>query len=174
MLVILPEIELFADRRPAVVDASTGKPRCLRVRTGHRRHPVRPPDQESRDFKGEDVGTQQMALYDRLGGIYPIATVVDDFIDRIMVDDRLNKNPRVDEAHHKVLPPGFKYLVTEMLAEAAGGPQRYTGRPMEDSHRELLITSDEWDAFMDDLNQTLDKFEVPQVEKSEVLAPLGG
>ena len=116
------------------------------------------------------MGTQPTSLYDRLGGIYPIATVVDDLIDRIMVDDRLNKNPRVDEAHHRVLPPGFKYLVTEMLAEAAGGPQRYTGRSMEDSHPDLLITSDEWDAFMDDLNQTLDQFAVPQQERSEVVA----
>ena len=67
------------------------------------------------------------SLYDRLGGIYSIATVVDDFIDRIMVDERFNSNPRVDEAHHRVLPPGVNYLVTEMLAEAAGGPQHYTG-----------------------------------------------
>ncbi len=110
------------------------------------------------------------SLYERLGGIYSIATVVDDFIDRIMVDDRLNANPRVDEAHHRVLPPGFKYLVTEMLAEAAGGPQRYTGRSMEESHREMRITSDEWRAFMDDLNRTLDKFDVPQQERSEVVA----
>jgi hemoglobin len=110
------------------------------------------------------------SLYERLGGIYSIATVVDDFIDRIMVDDRLNANPRVDEAHHRVLPPGFKYLVTEMLAEAAGGPQRYTGRSMEESHREMRITPDEWRAFMDDLNRTLDKFDVPQQERSEVLA----
>jgi hypothetical protein len=73
------------------------------------------------------VEASATSLYDRLGGIYSIATVVDDFIDRIMVDDRLNANPRVDEAHHRVLPPGFKYLVTEMLAEAAGGPQSYTG-----------------------------------------------
>ena len=115
-----------------------------------------------------DASTQP--LYDRLGGIYSIATVVDDFIDRIMVDDRLNANPRVDEAHHRVLPPGFKYLVTEMLGEAAGGPQRYTGRSMEESHRELRITPDEWRAFMDDLNRTLDKFEVPEPERSEVVA----
>lgn len=114
--------------------------------------------------------TQSTSLYGRLGGIYPIATVVDDFIDRIMVDDRLNKNPRVDEAHHRVLPPGFKYLVTEMLAEAAGGPQRYTGRSMEASHRDLLITSDEWTAFMDDLNQSLDRCAVPEQEKSELIA----
>ena len=63
------------------------------------------------------------ALYDRLGGVYPIATVVDDFIDRIMADPRLNANPRVDQAHHRVAPPGFKYLVTEMVCSAAGGPK---------------------------------------------------
>ena len=42
------------------------------------------------------------SLYERLGGIYSIATVIDDFIDRIIVDPRLNANPRVDEAHHRV------------------------------------------------------------------------
>lgn len=114
--------------------------------------------------------TQQTSLYERLGGIYVIATAVDDFIDRIMVDDRLNANPRVDEAHHRVSPPGFKYLVTEQVGEASGGPQRYTGRSMEESHRDLLITEDEWEAFIDDFNQTLDKFEVPQQERSELLA----
>jgi hemoglobin len=60
--------------------------------------------------------------------------------------------------------------VTEQVGEASGGPQRYTGRSMEDTHRELLITRDEWGAFMDDFNQTLDKFEVPQQERSELLA----
>ncbi len=67
-------------------------------------------------------------------------------------------------------PAGFKYLVTEQVGEASGGPQRYTGRSMEDTHRELLITGGEWDAFIDDFNQTLDKFEVPQQERSELLA----
>lgn len=113
---------------------------------------------------------QSTTLYERLGGIYNIATVVEDFIDRIMVDDRLNANPRVDEAHHRVLPPGFKYLVTEQVGEATGGPQRYTGRSMKDSHRDLVITADEWRAFIDDLNQTLEKFEVPQQERSELFA----
>jgi len=116
------------------------------------------------------MNTPAASLYDRLGGIYSIATVVDDFIDRVMADARLNANPRVDEAHHRVLPPGFKYLVTEMLAEAAGGPQHYTGRAMAESHRELQITPEEWRAFMEDLNETLDKFDVPQQERSEVIA----
>jgi hemoglobin len=55
------------------------------------------------------------SLYERLGGIYSIACVVDDLIDRIMTDARLNANPTVNEAHHRVPPLGFKYLVTEMV-----------------------------------------------------------
>jgi hemoglobin len=110
------------------------------------------------------------SLYDRLGGVYNIAVVVDDFIDRIMVDPRLNANPRVDEAHHRVTPAGFKYYVTEMVCEAAGGPQAYSGRPMGDSHRHLLITEDEWAAFMDDFHQTLGKFQVPEAEQEELTA----
>jgi hemoglobin len=110
------------------------------------------------------------ALYDRLGGVYNIATVVDDFIDRVMADLRLNANPRVDEAHHRVSPAGFKYLVTEMLCWAAGGPQQYSGRPMGDTHRHLMITDQEWQAFMDDLQQTFDRFAVPQPEQDEVRA----
>jgi hemoglobin len=114
------------------------------------------------------------SLYERLGGVYSIATVVDDFIDRIMVDPRLNANPRVDEAHHRVPPAGFKYLVTEMLCWAAGGPQRYTGRSMEESHRDLLIAAGEWQAFMDDLQQTLDKFKVPDAEQAEIRSLVDG
>ncbi len=110
------------------------------------------------------------SLYERLGGVYSIATVVDDFIGRIMIDPRLNANPRVDEAHHRVPPAGFKYLVTEMLSWAAGGPQKYTGRSMKDSHKDLMITAAEWEAFLDDLQQTLDKFAVPQPEQAEIKA----
>ncbi len=111
---------------------------------------------------------EQASLYERLGGVYSIATVVEDFIDRIMVDPRLNANPRVDEAHHRVSPAGFKYLVTEMVCWAAGGPQQYTGRSMRDSHQQLMITAAEWEAFLDDLRQTLDKFGVPQAEQAEL------
>jgi hemoglobin len=109
-------------------------------------------------------------LYDRLGGVYSIATVVDDFIDRIMKDPRLNANPALDEAHHKVPPAGFKYLVTEMVCGATGGPQRYTGRSMAESHRHLHIRPREWDAFLDDFQQTLNKFQVPPAEQKELQA----
>ena len=111
---------------------------------------------------------EKPSLYDRLGGVYSIATVVDDFIDRVMTDPRLNANPLVDEAHHRVPPAGFKYLVTEMVCWATGGPQKYTGKSMADSHTHLKITSKEWEAFLDDFQKTLDKFAVPTAEQAEL------
>ncbi len=110
------------------------------------------------------------SLYERLGGVYSIATVVDDLIDRVMSDPRLNANPLVDEAHHRVPPAGFKYLVTEMVCWASGGPQKYTGKSMADSHVHLKITAKEWEAFLDDVQQALDKFAVPTDEQAELKA----
>ncbi|PYV71162.1 MAG: group 1 truncated hemoglobin [Acidobacteria bacterium] len=112
--------------------------------------------------------SEKPSLYDRLGGVYSIATVVDDFIDRVMTDPRLNTNPLVDEAHHRVPPAGFKYLVTEMVCWATGGPQKYTGKSMAESHSHLKITGTEWEAFLDDFQQTLDKFAVPAIEQEEL------
>src|SRR5947208_1366534 len=85
-----------------------------------------------------------------------------------MADPRLNANPRVDEAHHRVSAAGFKYYVTELVCSATGGPQTYSGRSMGDSHRHLGITDGEWEAFMDDVQQTLDRFGVPRPEQEEL------
>ena len=63
-------------------------------------------------------------LYEWLGGLYSIATVLDDLIDRVMDDPRLNANPRVDEAHHRVSAASFKYLVTEMVCNGLLGERR--------------------------------------------------
>jgi hemoglobin len=109
-------------------------------------------------------------LYERLGSVYNIAAVVDDLIDRVMDDPRLNANPRVDEAHHRVSRAGFKYLATELVCWATGEPQLYSGRSMRESHQHLLITATEWDAFLDDLQQTFDRFAVPPTEQEELKA----
>lgn len=114
--------------------------------------------------------SEKASLYDRLGGVYSIAAVVDDLVERVMVDPKLNANPLVDEAHHRVPPAGFKYLVTEMVCWATGGPQKYTGKSMAESHRHLKITSGEWDAFLNDVQQTLVKFNVPAGEQAELKA----
>ena len=113
------------------------------------------------------------SLYDRLGGVYAIAAVVDTFIDRIMVDPTLNANPLVDEAHHRVPKAGFKYLVTEMVCMVTGGPQRYTGKGMKESHHHLKITASEWDVFAGHFKAVLDQYKVPEAEQKELFELVG-
>ncbi len=60
--------------------------------------------------------------------------------------------------------------MSEQVCEATGGRQRYTGRSMQDSHTDLEITEQEWQAFLDDFKQTLDKFGVPETEQAELFA----
>ena len=114
------------------------------------------------------------SLFVRLGGIDGIATVVDDFVERVLSDPRLQKNPHVAAAYQRKPKPALKYQVTEMVAWVTGGPHIYTGRSMIESHRHLHIGGDEWEAFLDDLRQTLDQFKVPLTEQKELFAILGG
>ncbi len=118
----------------------------------------------------DTANPQPVSLFERLGGVYAIATVVDHFIDRVMANPTLNANLKVDEAHHRVPPAGFKYLVTEMVCWATGGPQKYTGKSMFDSHTHLEITEGEWLSFLEDFQQTLDHFQVPAGEQQELFA----
>ena len=116
------------------------------------------------------LGTSKPTLYERLGGVYSIAAVVDDFIDRVMHNPVLNANAAVDEAHHRVSAAGFKYYVTEMVCWATGGPQTYTGRSMSEAHKDLKITEGEWAAFCKDFDDTMAKFNVPEAEHKELFA----
>jgi hemoglobin len=110
------------------------------------------------------------SLYGRLGGVYHIAAIVDDLVDRLMVNPALNANPAIDEAHHRLPKAGFKYLVTEMVCWATGGPQQYTGKNMRESHEHLAITADEWQVFLEDLQSSLERFQVPPAEREELFA----
>ena len=121
--------------------------------------------------KADDkIEAAKPSLYERLGGVYAIAAVVDDFIDRVMHNPVLNANPAVDEAHHRVSAAGFKYYVTEMVCWATGGPQKYSGRAMRESHQDLKITEGEWAAFSKDFDATMAKFNVPEAERKELSA----
>lgn len=113
------------------------------------------------------------ALYDRLGGVYSIATVVDDFIERLLVNDTLNANPAIKEARTRVPKAGLKFHVTAMVCEVTGGPCKYTGRTMKASHEKLNITEAQWDAMVADFRKTLDKFKVPQQEQQELITIVG-
>jgi hemoglobin len=111
----------------------------------------------------------QPSLYDRLGGVYSIATVVDDFIERLLVNATLNANPAINEARRRVPKAGLKFHVTAMVCAATGGKCAYTGRPMKESHEKLNITQPEWDAMVVDFKATLNKFKVPPREQQELV-----
>ena len=113
------------------------------------------------------------ALYDRLGGVYPIATVVDDFIERLLVNDTLNANPAINQARTHVPKAGLKFQVTALVCQVTGGPCKYTGRAMKESHQKLFITEAEWQAMVVDFRKTLDYFEVPVREQEELIAIVG-
>ena len=116
---------------------------------------------------------KEKSLYDRLGGVYPIAAVVDDFINRVLANNILNANPAIKEARDRVPQAGLKYRVTEMVCMATGGPCKYTGRSMKESHKHLNITQKEWDALVADFRASLAKFNVPEKEQNELLAIVG-
>jgi len=115
----------------------------------------------------------QPSLYERLGGAYSIATVVDDFIERLLVNATLNANPAINEARKRVPKAGLKFHVTAMVCEVSGGPCKYTGRAMKESHQHLNITQAEWDAMVVDFKATLNKFKVPQREQQELITIVG-
>lgn len=108
-------------------------------------------------------------LYDRLGGVYAIASVVDAFIERLLVDNTLNANPAIDAARKRVPKAGLKFQVTALVCEVTGGPCKYTGRTMKESHSHLNITEKEWDAMVVDFRTTLDQFKVPSAEQKELI-----
>src|SRR5260370_12605672 len=83
---------------------------------------------------------QPKSLYDRLGGVYSIATVVDDFIERLLVNDTLNANPAISEARARVPKARLKFHVTALVCEATGAPAQYLGRTMKEAHAHLNIT----------------------------------
>jgi hemoglobin len=113
------------------------------------------------------------SLYDRLGGAYAIATVVDTFIEKLLVNDTLNANPAIREARARVPKAGLKFQVTALVCQVTGGPQTYTGRSMKEAHRNLHITEREWDAMVHDFVETLDEYKVPKAEQAELLTIVG-
>ena len=110
------------------------------------------------------------SLYDRLGGVYPISVVVDTFVDLLLVNDVLNANPAIKAARDRVPAAGLKYRVTELVCQQTGGPCKYTGRGMEESHVHLNISEKEWQAMLVDFRRTLNNYGVPAKEQGELVA----
>jgi len=115
------------------------------------------------------VGTfaQEKSLYDRLGGQPAIDAVVKDFGGRALADARINKKFAKTDANRLI-----KNL-TDFVCVATGGPCKYTGEDMKKAHKNMAVTQGEFNALVEDLTATLNKFKVPAKEQGELLAKLG-
>ena len=115
----------------------------------------------------------EASLYERLGGVYAISAVVNEFSDQLVERDTLAAtNPYIKEwtaNQAGARLAGLKFLRTLWLCAVAGGPFEYTGKPLDDAHFRLHISGADFDEVAAVLAETLDRFEVPPTEKEEVL-----
>ncbi len=107
------------------------------------------------------------SLYERLGGLPYIQAVVDDFVANVAADSRINHR------FAKTDIPRLKKNLVDQICAASGGPCQYTGRDMKTTHTGMKITEAEWNATVEDLVKTLDKYKVGEAEKNELLGLLG-
>jgi hemoglobin len=127
-------------------------------------------------------GAPEKSLYERLGGVFAIAAVVDHFSDAVVknpIVGEKSENPQLREWHTKNLErlPGLKFMRTLWVCKASGGPFQFTAtkpgkKPLglEEAHRNLRISPAEFDEVAAELGRTLDFAKVPKREKAEVLA----
>lgn len=121
------------------------------------------------------------SLYERLGGIYNIAAVVDHFAKSLAEDPVVGKNSsnpflRDWYANRSWRATGFVVLTTLWVSEKAGGPYKYISTvpneaslDLEPTHYDMKLTEEEFEAAGEVLANTLDHFDVPEREKNEVL-----
>lgn len=116
----------------------------------------------------------EQSLYERLGGVYAIAAVVDRFSDQLLKNPKIvNSNPQLKEWHtvkYKVRLPGLKFNRTLWVCAVSGGPYQYTAKSLRDAHFDLHIPSEVFDEVSAELGRALDYFKVPKREKDEAMA----
>lgn len=117
--------------------------------------------------------TDAKPLYERLGGLKGITVVVDDFINRLVSNKTLNKNPAINAGRKSSPAPYLKFQVSQLICELAGGPCKYTGKEMKESHAHLNISEKEWNVMAKDFQKSLDKFKVPAAEQKELFDMVG-
>lgn len=122
--------------------------------------------------QGDADATPEPSLYDRLGGIFPIALVVNRFSDEIITNPKLNENPALRAWNETEAPtrlPGLKFGRTQWLAALAGGPYTYTGLPLSEAHKEFHLTAEEFGEVGAEIVRALDYYQVPQDLQQELV-----
>jgi hemoglobin len=117
-------------------------------------------------------GMKEKSLYDRLGQKKAITAVVDEFVGRVAGDKRINGFFAATASDPKRLAT-FKMNLVNQICQASGGPCKYTGKDMKAAHMGMGISTADFNALVEDLVGALDRFNVGQHEKDQLLAALG-
>ncbi len=124
------------------------------------------------DDKKSKKGDKKKSLYVRLGGKPAITAVVEEFVNIVAADTRINSF-FAKTASEPTRLAKFKGLLVDQICEASGGPCKYKGLDMKTSHKGLGISDADFGALVEDLVKALDKFKVGETEKNELLGALG-
>merc|ERR1719379_1352379 len=157
-------IEGAAQHVKSLVDAASGKMLSKEVIAARHAAP------------GAHVGARRRVfgdprtIYGKTGGVFGLARLVDRLMDVWMYENpTLNGNHKVARWHQSQQKYGFKFLVAQLMGYLCGGPQRYTGRPMDEAHQHLGITMGEWQVFVADADRVFTEFKVEAPVKVELL-----
>lgn len=121
----------------------------------------------------KDRARKPGTLYDRVGGIFAIAAVVDRFSDAIIVNPKLNQNPALvewNQSESATRLPGLKFMRTLWVASLAGGPFSYTGLPLPTAHKRFSLTEEEFNEVGTEIVRALEFYGVPEAEKNELVS----
>jgi hemoglobin len=129
------------------------------------------PDSESPAEAAETA--RPRTLFERLGGTYSLARVVDGFVDGLYVDPVIRANVAAHRELNLAHKAGLKFQITTLLCQETGGPCKYAGRTMREAHVNLGITEREWTAMIADFKKALVTAHVPPAERTEIVNLLG-
>lgn len=116
------------------------------------------------------------SLFSRVGGLPAISAVIDDFLGNVVADDRINKF-FAGTVSSPARVAALRQNLIDLVCVGAGGDCEYKGQDMRSAHAGMAITDVEFDALVEDLVKSLDKFNVPLPEKAAllgILAPMRG
>jgi hemoglobin len=117
----------------------------------------------------EIVEVGKKPLWERLGGQAGVEAVVEEVLVTAAKDPKANIDRNGNYPLTKERAAAVKKHVVDLVGSLTGGPNKYTGRDMKNSHAGMKITEDEFKAAAGHLVKALEKFKVAPEDAKELL-----